>query len=324
MLLCFHPLTLLLALAIALVLEWCVGEPRRFHPLVGFGRWVKRMEQQFNIGRMGIALGAFSVLILLAIPLVIFLAVEQIVTQLTDHHAVLQLALLALLHGMALWFALGANSLFRHVDAIAKPLIAQDLPAARYALSMIVSRDCTQLSETDIAKGAIESTLENGADAIFSTLFWFVLLGGVGAIVHRLANTLDAMWGYRTERLIYFGRCAARLDDVLNFIPARLTAASYAVLGDTRLAWQAWREQAPLWDSPNAGPVMAAGAGALRLTLGGNAIYHGRIELRTWLGFGPAPLAADIERSIDLVKKTLALWLVCLLALPLLTIAMSF
>ncbi len=284
-----------------------LGEPRRWHLLVGFGRLANALERRMNKARMGIAMGAISVLALVAIPIFIFIVLRTH----TQSWA-------WVLDGLALWFALGAKSLFAHVRAIAQPLMRGDLSAARVALSMIVSRDCAQLTETEVAKGAIESNLENGADAIFATLFWFALFGGAGALLHRLSNTLDAIWGYRTPRFNEFGRCAARLDDVLNYIPARLVAISYAVLGNTRLALTAWRIQAPRWDSPNAGPVMAAGAGALSLTLGGNAIYHGQVEVRTSLGFGPAPQASDIERSLQLVQKTLALWLLVCVALPVL------
>ncbi len=295
----------LAALMFGLAIEWLFGEPRRWHLLVGFGRLANAMERRLNKGRMGIAVGAISVMALVAIPIFVFMVLRTYAQSWAW-----------VLDGLALWFALGAKSLFAHVRAIAWPLVSGDLPAARVALSMIVSRDCAQLTETEVAKGAIESNLENGADAIFATLFWFMLFGGAGALLHRLSNTLDAMWGYRTPRLNEFGRCAARLDDVLNYIPARLVALSYALLGNTRLALTAWRTQAPQWDSPNAGPVMAAGAGALSLTLGGNAIYHGQVEVRTPLGFGPAPQALDIERSLRLVQKTLALWLLFCVALP--------
>ncbi|MDW5415497.1 CobD/CbiB family cobalamin biosynthesis protein [Iodobacter sp. CM08] len=214
---------------------------------------------------------------------------------------------------LALWFALGARSLFEHVQAIARPLSQGDLAAARSAVSRIVSRDCRQLDETGVAKAGLESTLENGADAIFATLFFFALLGGYGALLHRFANTLDAMWGYKTPRLLHFGRIAARADDLLNLIPARLTALSYALLGHSRSAFFCWQSQAPLWDSPNAGPVIASGAGALQVSLGGDATYHGEIHSRPQLGCGPLPTAYDLQRGIALLQKTLALWIALLL-----------
>jgi adenosylcobinamide-phosphate synthase len=117
------------------------------------------------------------------------------------------------------------------------------------------------------------------------------------------------MWGYRTPRFASFGCTAARIDDALNWFPARLTALSYAVLGNARLAWVCWRTQAPHWSSPNAGPVMASGAGALGLALGGEASYHGVIEYRPTLGHGRTAEAADIARAWRLVARTAMLWL---------------
>ena len=129
-------------------------------------------------------------------------------------------------------------------------------------------------------------------------------------MLYRLANTLDALWGYRTPRYLHFGWAAARLDDGLNWLPARLTALSYALVGSQpALAWRCWREQAPFWKSPNAGPVMAAGAGALGLALGGPARYHGQWQQRPPLGEGLAPCAEDIGRAVKLVQRALWLWL---------------
>jgi adenosylcobinamide-phosphate synthase len=173
----------------------------------------------------------------------------------------------------------------------------------------MVSRDTRELDESGVAKACVESTLENGNDAVFGALFWFALLGGPGAVLFRLANTLDAMWGYKNERFLQFGWAAARIDDVLNYIPARLTALSYALFGKTRVALASWRAQAPGWESPNAGPVMAAGAGSLGLALGGSAIYHGQTEARPTLGEGRPASGADIARVLQLVRRSLVLWL---------------
>ena len=186
---------------------------------------------------------------------------------------------------------------------------------------MIVSRDTRSLKETEVASAASESVLEIGADAIFSAIFWFLVAGVPGVVLYRLSNTLDAMWGYKTERFLHFGWCAARVDDVLNFIPARLTAFSYAMLGNTRLAIQCWKTQGRSWKSPNAGPVMAAGAGALSVSLGGAAPYHGewqnRPQLGPWLAKGAQNKASfhSIEQACRLVNKTLALWLFVLVIL---------
>ena len=154
---------------------------------------------------------------------------------------------------------------------------------------------------------------------MFGTLFWFIVAGGPGAVMFRLANTLDAMWGDRTARLLRFGCAAARIDDALNYLPARLTALSYVLLASTmegkRRAWRCWRAQAPAWSSPNAGPVMSSGAGALGLALGGPASYDGDIEQRPSLGCGQPASAHDIARAWQLVAHTTWLWLACAAAI---------
>jgi adenosylcobinamide-phosphate synthase len=335
-----NPTHWLLAFALGLLLELCLGEPKRFHPLVGFGWLASWLERRFNLSEklyattcrnipenrhprmflsgikqsrwipafagmtkfweaLNILRGALAWLLLISASLAAFALLKNFTGWWAD--------------ALALWFALGARSLFEHVRAIARPLSTGDLITARLALSRIVSRNCTELDDTGIAKAGLESTLENGADAIFASLFFFALFGGYGVLLHRLANTLDAMWGYKTVRLFHFGRIAARADDVLNFIPARLTALSYVLLGHSRSGFSCWQNQAPLWDSPNAGPVMASGAGALQVSLGGEATYHGEIHSRPQLGCGPVPTAHDLPRGIVLVQKTLALWIALLL-----------
>ncbi len=286
-------------LAAGVLADRLLGEARRFHPLVGFGRWARAVED-WTRRRVGAGRGAGMLAWALTVLPWVALALALRATHPLAHWAV-DIALL--------YFALGGRSLAEHAEAIAAPLAAGDLDRARERVGWIVSRDTTALDAAGVARAGTESVLENGNDAVFGALFWFLVAGGAGALLFRLANTLDAMWGYRTPRYLAFGWAAARLDDVLNAVPARLTALTYAVLGRTRRALACWRRQAPAWDSPNAGPVMAAGAGALGVALGGAAVYHGRLEKRPPLGEGPAPDAGSIRAAVTLVRRGIGLWL---------------
>lgn len=293
----FFSTAFLVSLLAGVLLDRLIGEPRRWHPLVGFGFLAHRCEAWLRHGAPGHALGnrlrgllGWGLLVLPLVALAAFCA-----------HP--------LLDALLLGFALGGRSLTEHARAIATPLTQNQLDTARVAVGQIVSRDTTTLDAEGVAKAAVESVLENGNDAIFATLFWFLIAGGAGALFYRLANTLDAMWGYRDTRRIYFGWAAARIDDLLNFLPARLTALTYALLGHTRTALACWRTQASTWSSPNAGPVMAAGAGALNIRLGGAACYHGIMEPRPTLGQGNAACATDILRALRLVEQGTVLWL---------------
>jgi adenosylcobinamide-phosphate synthase len=288
--------------ALGLLADRLFGEVRRFHPLVGFGRWAKGVETTVRrvLGEhraCGVAAWMLAVLPWLALAL-----------WLRESHPLAHWGVDVAL----LYFALGGRSLGEHAEAVAAPLAAGDLDQARTRVGWIVSRDTRALDATGVARAGTESVLENGNDAVFGALFWFVIAGGAGALLFRLANTLDAMWGYRNPRYLRFGWAAARIDDVLNLIPARLTALTYALLGHTRCALRCWRAQATGWDSPNAGPVMAAGAGALGVSLGGAAIYHGQEETRPGLGEGPPPDAHTVRAAVRLVERGSLLWLVVL------------
>ena len=213
----------------------------------------------------------------------------------------------------ALYFALGLRSLNEHAQPVALALRLGDLAGARQRVGYLVSRDTTELDAAGVARAGTESVLENGSDAVFAALFWFAVAGAPGVVLYRLSNTLDAMWGYRTPRFERFGWAAAKIDDALNYIPARLVALTYALLGSTGLALRCWQRQAPQWDSPNAGPVMAAGAGTLGVSLGGAAQYHGEVHQRPVLGEGPVAQARDIERALNLLNGGVLLWLALLL-----------
>jgi adenosylcobinamide-phosphate synthase len=279
----------------AVLLDLWLGEPRRYHPLAGFGRLAALLETRFNRRRRGS--GALALMCLVLPPMLLAAALVRVP----------QLGVVV--EVLVLYLAIGAASLAQHGQAVATALAGGDLDLARQRVSWMVSRETAALDAVGVSRAAAESVLENGNDAVFGALFWFLLLGAPGAVLYRLVNTLDAMWGYRTERYDAFGWAAARLDDLLNWVPARLTALSYTLLGDSRRALRCWRQQGHRTASPNAGVVMAAGAGALGLQLGGPAVYHGAVEARPWLGEGLAPEATDIVRAIRLVQHSLWLWL---------------
>ncbi len=286
-----------LAAIAGVALDRLLGETKYLHPLVGFGMLADALERLLNRARWQRWSGvlAWSLAVLPWVVLAMWSKRYDFYGWLIDV--------------VLLYLALGGRSLAEHAERVAADLAANDLPAARQHVGWIVSRDTSELDESGVAKACVESTLENGNDAVFGALFWFVLLGGAGAVLFRLANTLDAMWGYKTERFLRFGWAAARIDDVLNYIPARLTALSYALFGQTRRALDCWRKQAPVWESPNAGPVMSAGAGSLGLALGGAAIYHGQLEARPVLGEGRPARGEDIPRALTLMRRSVALWL---------------
>ncbi|MBY0238912.1 MAG: adenosylcobinamide-phosphate synthase CbiB [Burkholderiaceae bacterium] len=296
-----------LLMTAGVLLDALLGEARRWHPLVGFGRLAALIEKTLN-RRGGYAHGVLGWLLAVA-PLtwLAWLAAGAAGDGGDGGYAGYAV------HAVLLYFCIGLRSLREHNVPIADALARGDLPQARWLTSRIVSRDTRDAGEADLAKASTESLLENGNDAVFGTLFWFAVAGGPGAILFRLANTLDAMWGYRNARYLRYGWAAARIDDVLNLIPARLTALSYVLLTPTltgkRRAWHCWRTQAPAWSSPNAGPVMSSGAGALGLSLGGAAVYDGEVEQRPPLGIGQPAATADIVRAWRLVRNTTALWL---------------
>lgn len=333
------------ALLAALCLDWLCGEPSRWHPLVGFGRlanWVEvqcrhacgwLVTQIYSLigcpqldpdrGAVAEKLIGFFAWALLVVGLVLFFLMIR---------AWLPSQLLFLVDVVVLYFCIGCRSLWEHALAVAEPLHQNNLPEARKQLARIVSRDTQQLDNDEVAKATVETVLENGSDAVFAPIFWFLVAGAPGALMYRLANTLDAMWGYRTPAYRHFGWAAAKWDDVLNYAPARCCAISYGVAGGLCQRWfeirenrlwgkpvncfrnalQCWRQQAHLCDSPNGGVVMSAGAGALFVQLGGRACYHGEWREKPMLGMGNVVTAADIPRALQLLNASIAVWVMSL------------
>ncbi|MGH8807828.1 MAG: CobD/CbiB family cobalamin biosynthesis protein, partial [Noviherbaspirillum sp.] len=213
MLIGLSPSLLVLLSLSGIALDWVLGEARYWHPLVGFGNLARFIEHRLNGGGLRRAKGLLAWALAVMPPV---LLAHWLIAQ----AARADVLLAATLHVLLLYFCLGLRSLHDHVLPIGQALAKNDLPLARQLTSRIVSRDTGRANASDLAKAAVESTLENGNDAVVGTLFWFLVAGGPGVLLFRLANTLDAMWGYRSERFLAFGWFAARTDDGLNWIPA--------------------------------------------------------------------------------------------------------
>jgi adenosylcobinamide-phosphate synthase len=200
------------------------------------------------------------------------------------------------------------RSLYEHVGAVARPLGEGDITAARSAVAMIVGRDPERLDAAAIARATIESLAENTSDGIVAPVFWGALFGLPGIIGYKAINTLDSMIGHRTERHEAFGWAAARIDDVANFVPARLTALLFAAIGGRpRDALACMTSDAQRHRSINAGWPGAAMAGALGVRLCGPRFYHGELAAEPWLNAGARdPAASDIVRGLRLYIRAMA------------------
>lgn len=281
-------------LVLGVWLDRTVGDPRRFHPVAGFGQLAERYERRWYVDHE--AAGAIHTLVLVGAAAAATRSAERVLPPAG------RLTLTALVAAVAL----GGTSLRRAARRMAELLRAGDLDAARDQLGWLCGRDPSGLDADGLARATVESVAENTSDAVIGTLVWGAAFGATGVVVHRAVNTLDAMVGYRTSRHLRFGRVAARTDDLVNLVPARLTALLTVALAPTvggrpSEVWRAWRRDAAGHPSPNAGPVEAAAAGALGLTLGGEVNHYGdHQDRRPAMGEGPPPSVGDIDRAVAL------------------------
>jgi adenosylcobinamide-phosphate synthase len=228
-----------------------------------------------------------------------------------------------LLWAATTWSVVGGTSLGREAMGISAALADDDLPGARRRLPALVGRDPSELSAAEVARAVVESVAENTSDAAVAPLLWGAAFGLPGLLGYRAVNTLDAMVGYRSTRYSRFGWASARLDDVANLVPARLTGwlavlLAWSVGGSPAAAAAVLRRDGSRHPSPNSGHCEAAFAGALGVTLGGRNDYAGRVEERPLLGDGLAAGAMDIERAVRLsalVSRTAGLLAVVVLVL---------
>lgn len=274
-------------LAVGYALDRSFGDPARWHPVAGMGLSASALEKRlyrdsrwsgtaFTVICVGSAVGVGCAL---------------------RRGGMVSVA-------AATWVALGGTSLAGVGERLGDALDADDPEGARALIPSLCGRDPDSLDESGMARAALESVAENTSDAAVAPLLWGAVAGVPGLLTYRMINTLDAMVGYRNDRYLRFGWASARLDDVANYVPARLTALLVLALGsDRRAGLSAVRDDAAAHPSPNAGVVEASFAGVLGVSLGGVTVYPHRVEHRPVLGRGSAPAAADVRRAAVLSRR---------------------
>jgi len=297
------------AMAVAMAVDALLGWPaplfaRVGHPVTWLGRLITTVDIAWNRPSdppaFRRAAGVAGALVVIAVSAALGWVLESVLAL-----GWIQFVLV----GILAWPLVALRSLDDHVAAVASPLQAGDIAGAREAVSRIVGRDPATLDEAGIARAAIESLAENASDGIVAPVFWGALFGLPGIFGYKAINTLDSMIGHRSERHEAFGWAAARIDDVANFIPARLTGFLFVLLAPRRAeALSCMTRDARRHRSPNAGWPEAAMAGALGVRLSGPRIYHGSITNEPWLNEGARdPLAADITQGLTVYRRAMLL-----------------
>jgi len=273
-----------------------LGDPRRWHPVAGFGSAANALEARLYADSR--PRGAAHAAILAGGVVVLGVAAERAARGSPWFRAAVTAA--------ATWLVLGGRSLEREAAAVHARLADGDLPGARRRLTHLVGRDTSRLGAGEISRAVVESVAENSSDAVVAPLLWGALGGIPGLLGYRAVNTLDAMVGHRNARYERYGWASARLDDVLNLPAARLAGllTLAAAPSRARAAWRVWRRDAGAHPSPNAGVVEAAFAGALGIRLGGTNVYYGnRVEHRAIMDGGRLPEPSDIPRATALARR---------------------
>lgn len=297
------------AMIIGFLLDLCFGDPRWLpHPVRAMGWLISHLEtairdrlpktpQGERLGGIGLVAGVLSVTGVCAYG--ILWAAGRI-------HPILGLAVECIM----CYQMLAARGLRDESMKVWKALKHQDVEGARTAVSMIVGRDTAVLSETGIIKAAVETVAENTSDGVIAPLFYMAFGGGPWAYLYKAVNTMDSMVGYKNEKYLHFGRTAARLDDLLNLIPSRLSAllmiaASFLTGMDGKGAIRIYRRDRRNHKSPNSAQTEAVCAGALQVQLAGNAWYFGTLYEKPTIGDDIRPVEAeDIQRANRLLYMT--------------------
>jgi len=301
----------------ALVAEACIGYPqwlyaRIRHPVTWLGALLAVLESRWNVATTSDvrrrALGIVAVALIVALSALIAVAIERVAA-----NSAIATACLVLLATSGL----AQRSLYEHVRAVQRALDAHDLPAARRAVGHIVGRDTAQLDERQVTAAALESLAESCNDAVIAPAFWLLVGGLPGLLAYKAVNTADSMIGHMEPRWRMFGWAAARCDDVLNWVPARIAGALLTLAA--RRGFSIMLRDASKHASPNAGWPEAALAGGLAIRLGGPTSYDGLTHERPTFGDGDAPTHTDLGRGLLIYMRACGLLWVALITLGLVT-----
>lgn len=284
-------------LLLGVAADAALGDPRRNHPVAAFGKVAHSVEKRMYGDSRGAGIAYVGALVGGTVSL------GMLVQRVSRRSPVIEAASTA----VTTWAVLGGSSLADEATTMAGVLDAGELEAARERLGALCGRDPSTLCGQGLARASVESVAENTSDAVVAPLMWGAVAGIPGLVAYRAINTLDAMVGHRSTQYRHFGWAAARLDDVANLVPSRVTAllasaCAPVVGGSASSAWATWRDDAAAHPSPNAGQVEAAFAGALQVRLGGRTVYSDIVEQRPILGEGRTADAGDVTRSVELSR----------------------
>lgn len=290
---------ILIAALLALVLDRYVPERGGFNLWQWYGDWADSIEQRFNGGSRT---HGVSAALLAIVPILIgVLLAHYILDEISS--------LLSFVFGvLAIYLCIDLFRLGSVADAVASALEANDVAQAARQLRALTGKETVETTEAGVAHAAVETVLKQANSLVIAPLFWFILLGPFGVVLQHMAFILDKLWGHRSERYVEFGWAAARLDDLLGWIPARITAISYAVMGSFEDALHCWRSRSGMWSDINSGPLLASGLGAMHMT---NCEESDEEDAYGNKLVRPAVLAdaGHVRRVMALVWRVLLFWL---------------
>jgi adenosylcobinamide-phosphate synthase len=297
----------LTALLTGFIADQLFGDPMGIpHPVAGFGNLISFFEKCLNKGKYLLVKGAFMTFILVA---AVFFITKLLITGADRYHPFTG----AVLTAVIVFFSLSARTLRIEVSRVFE--VVDKSPAeGRKHLSRIVGRDTSALGPQHIRIAALETLAENLSDGVVAPLFWFALLGAPGMFAYKMINTLDSMTGYKNDRYLYFGRFAARLDDLANFIPARLTSFLMLLAGGKISCMRFVLANGKKHASPNSGYPESALAGILDCRFGGPNFYFGKIVRKPWIGTNARAISAD-DLSIAIRINKRCEWLMLFLTI---------